>query len=180
MSKFYTSLTNRIQSFITKQHIFFVATAPLDGHINLSPKGMDTIRVVNENRILWLNLTGSGNETAAHLLEDDRITLMFCAFEGNPNILRVYGKGKVISPKDPNWKEFVSLFPEIPGARQIFDISVESAQDSCGMSIPFYEFKADRNQLNDWAISKGKEGISVYWESKNQKSIDGKPTRSLK
>lgn len=162
------------------QKMFFVATAPINGRINLSPKGMDAIRVVNENRILWLNLTGSGNETAAHILENNKITLMFCAFEGSPNILRIYGKGKAIHPKDTAWEAAIKLFPEIPGARQIFDITVESAQDSCGMSIPFYEYKGERNQLNDWAITQGQEKVEQYWEDKNQTSIDGLPTDILK
>ena len=179
MSKFYTKLTSRVQKFIKAQKMFFVATAPKNGRINLSPKGMDSIRVINENRILWLNLTGSGNETAAHILENNRITLMFCAFEGNPNILRIYGKGKAIHPKDAEWKDVISLFPDIPGARQIFDITVESAQDSCGMSIPFYEYKGERNQLNDWATEQGQEKIEQYWEDKNQTSIDGLPTNIL-
>jgi hypothetical protein len=162
------------------QKMFFVATAPKEGRINLSPKGMDSIRVVSENRILWLNFTGSGNETAAHILENNKITLMFCAFEGNPNILRIYGKGEAIHPKDSEWNDAIKLFPEIPGARQIFDITVESAQDSCGMSIPFYEYKGKRNQLNDWATSQGKEGIENYWENRNQTSIDGFPTDIIK
>lgn len=180
MSKFYTKLTSRVQKFIEAQKMFFVATAPNNGRINLSPKGMDSIRVVNENRILWLNLTGSGNETAAHILENERITMMFCSFEGNPNILRIYGKGKAIHPKDTEWNELISLFPEIPGARQIFDITVESAQDSCGMSIPFYEYKGERNELNDWAENQGKEKVAQYWKDKNQESIDGLPTDILK
>ena len=180
MSKFYTKLTSRVQKFIKAQKMFFVATAPKNGRINLSPKGMDSIRVINENRILWLNLTGSGNETAAHILENNRITLMFCAFEGNPNILRIYGKGKAIHPKDAEWKDVISLFPDIPGARQIFDITVESAQDSCGMSIPFYDYVGERNQLNDWAIEQGQEKVEQYWEDRNQTSIDGLPTNIIK
>ncbi len=180
MSKFYTKITSRVQKFMEAQKMFFVATAPKEGRINLSPKGMDSIRVVSENRILWLNFTGSGNETAAHILENNKITLMFCAFEGNPNILRIYGKGKAIHPKDSEWNDAIKLFPEIPGARQIFDITVESAQDSCGMSIPFYEYKGERNQLNDWATSQGKEGIENYWENRNQTSIDGFPTDIIK
>ena len=179
MDKFYTKLTSRVQKFMEAQKIFFVATAPKEGRINLSPKGMDSIRVINENKILWLNLTGSGNETAAHILENERITLMFCAFEGNPNILRIYGKGKAIHPKDQAWKNAISLFPNIPGARQIFDITVESAQDSCGMSIPFYEYKGERNELNNWAEEQGKDKIAKYWKDKNQTSIDGLPTNIL-
>ena len=180
MSKFYTKLTSRLQKFIEAQKIFFVATAPVSGRINLSPKGMDSFRVIDENRVLWLNVTGSGNETAAHLLENDRITMMFCSFEGAPNILRLYGKGKEIKEGDTSWNELISLFPETPGTRQIFDITIESAQTSCGMSIPFFEYQGERNELNEWATEQGKEGIKEYWENKNQTSIDGLPTNILK
>ncbi|MDG1398426.1 MAG: pyridoxamine 5'-phosphate oxidase family protein [Polaribacter sp.] len=179
MSKFYTKITLRLQKFIEVQKIFFVATTPNSGRINLSPKGMDSFKVMNENRVLWLNVTGSGNETAAHLLENKRITIMFCSFEKVPNILRLYGKGKEIKPTDTAWKEVVSLFPETPGTRQIFDITIDSAQTSCGMSIPFYEYKGERNDLNDWAKKQGKKGITEYWENNNQKSIDGLPTNLL-
>tara|TARA_R110002072_G_scaffold300535_1_gene478255 strand:+ start:3025 stop:3564 length:540 start_codon:yes stop_codon:yes gene_type:complete len=176
MAKFYDKLTSRLQEFIKNQKIFFVATAPKNGRINLSPKGMDSLRVVGENRILWLNVTGSGNETAAHLLENDRITIMMCSFEGAPNILRIYGKGKAIHPNDQEWDTVIHLFPETPGTRQIFDIRVESAQTSCGMSIPFFDYKGEREQLNDWAKEKGEDGIEQYWEDRNLTSIDGKPT----
>ncbi len=177
MAKFYPSITKRLQKFIEAQKIFFVATAPTEGRINLSPKGMDSFRVVSENRVLWLNVTGSGNETAAHLIENNRMTIMFCAFEGAPNILRLYGRAKEIKPNNPNWKEVLSLFPETPGTRQIYDIEIESAQTSCGMSIPFYEYQGERTQLNDWASEKGEVGIKEYWKEKNQTSIDGLPTR---
>ena len=179
MSKFYTKITSRLQKFIEAQKIFFVATTPNSGRINLSPKGMDSFKVMNENRVLWLNVTGSGNETAAHLLENKRITIMFCSFEKVPNILRLYGKGKEIKPTDTTWDDIISLFPETPGTRQIFDITIDSAQTSCGMSIPFYEYKGERNDLNDWAEKQGKKGITEYWENNNQKSIDGLPTNLL-
>lgn len=177
MAKFYNALTKRLQSFIENQHIFFVATAPEEGRINLSPKGMDSLRVLDTNRIAWLNVTGSGNETAAHILENPRITIMFCAFEGAPNILRLYGKAKAVYPGDDGWNELEPLFPKLPGTRQIFDISIESAQTSCGMSIPFYEYTGEREQLNDWAKEKGEDGIKTYWEERNTISIDGKPTK---
>ena len=180
MSKFYTKITSKLEKFIEAQKIFFVATAPEEGRINLSPKGMDSFKVMNENRVLWLNVTGSGNETAAHLLENQRITMMFCSFEKVPNILRLYGKGKEIKPTDAAWKELVSLFPETPGTRQIFDIAIDSAQTSCGMSIPFYEYKGERNDLNNWAREQGKEKMEQYWKDKNQTSIDGQPTNLLK
>lgn len=179
MSKFYTKITSRLQKFIEAQKIFFIATAPNSGRINLSPKGMDSFRVINENRVLWLNVTGSGNETAAHLNENKRITIMFCSFEKVPNILRLYGKGKEIKPNDATWNKVISLFSETPGTRQIFDITIESAQTSCGMSIPFYEFKGERNDLNNWAENQGEENIKQYWENKNQTSIDGLPTNIL-
>jgi len=176
MSKFYTKITSKLHKFIDAQKIFFVATAPNSGRINLSPKGMDSFRVLSENRVLWLNVTGSGNETAAHLLENERITIMFCSFEKVPNILRLYGKGKEIKEGDESWNELISLFPETPGTRQIFDITIDSAQTSCGMSIPYFEFKGERNDLNNWAAEQGKEGIKKYWTDKNQQSIDGLPT----
>ncbi len=180
MSKFYTKITSRLAKFINQQKIFFVATAPNSGRINLSPKGMDSFRVLSENRVIWLNVTGSGNETAAHLLENKRITIMFCSFEKAPNILRLYGKGKEIKEEDKSWSELIELFPETPGTRQIFDIHVDSAQTSCGMSIPYFEYKGEREDLNDWAAKEGKVGIKKYWEDKNQSSIDGLPTKILK
>ena len=176
MAKFYNKFTTRLQKFISNQKIFFVATAPEEGRINLSPKGMDSLRVVGDNRVLWLNVTGSGNETAAHILENPRITIMMCSFEGAPNILRIYGKGRAIHPGDEDWNEVVGLFPETPGTRQIFDITVESAQTSCGMSIPFFAYKGEREELNEWAREKGEEGIEQYWQEKNLTSIDGKST----
>ncbi|EAQ42785.1 pyridoxamine 5'-phosphate oxidase family protein [Polaribacter sp. MED152] len=179
MSKFYKKITSRLHKFIDQKKIFFVATAPTSGRINLSPKGMDSFRVLSENRVLWLNVTGSGNETAAHLLENNRITIMFCSFEKAPNILRLYGSGKEIKEGDASWNELIELFPETPGTRQIFDIHVDSAQTSCGMSIPYYEYKGERNDLNNWAAEQGKEGIKQYWEDKNQTSIDGLPTKIM-
>jgi hypothetical protein len=179
MSKFYTKITSRLAKFINQQKIFFVATAPNSGRINLSPKGMDSFRVLSENRVIWLNVTGSGNETAAHLLENKRITIMFCSFEKAPNILRLYGTGKEIKEGDESWNELIELFPETPGTRQIFDICIDSAQTSCGMSIPYFEYKGEREDLNDWAAKEGKVGIKKYWEEKNQSSIDGLPTKIL-
>ena len=166
----------RIQKFIEKQKVFFVATAGPEGRINLSPKGMDTFRVLNKKRALWLNLTGSGNETAAHLALNGRITVMFCAFEGAPMILRLYAHGKVIHPKHPEWDELIDLFPDLAGKRQIIDLEIEMVQTSCGMSIPFYEFKDERRELDDWARGEGEEAVQAYWKKKNTESIDGYPT----
>ena len=118
-------------------------------------------------------------KTAAHLINDNRITIMFCAFEGAPNIVRIYGKAKEIKPSDTEWKSAITNFTELPGARQIFDITIESVQTSCGMSIPFYDYIGERNQLNDWAEEKGEKEIEQYWEDRNQTSIDGLPTHIL-
>ena len=177
MAKHYDHINKRISKFISAQKMFFVATATDDSRINLSPKGMDSFRVIDEKRVLWLNLTGSGNETAAHLYADGRITIMFCAFEGAPMILRLYGKGKVINPNDEQWSSAVDRFPKQAGTRQIIDITIETVQTSCGMSIPYFDFKEERLQLDDWAKDKGQEGIKEYWKEKNEQSIDGIPTK---
>lgn len=176
MGKLYTQLTDDLMDFIQRQKLFFTGTATDDGRVNVSPKGLDTLRVVTEERIVWLNLTGSGNETAAHLRENGRITLMFCAFEGDPLILRLYGHARVFHPRDAEWDSLVTLFPAIPGARQIIDVSVDLVQTSCGFGVPLFEFKSDRDQLEEWAKKKGSEGIQKYWEEKNRMSIEGKPT----
>jgi hypothetical protein len=176
MGKLYTQLTDDLTDFIQRQKIFFVGTAADDGMVNVSPKGLDTLRVVTEDRVAWLNLTGSSNETAAHLRENDRITLMFCAFEGAPLILRLYGHARVFHPRDAEWDSLATLFPPIPGARQIIDMSIDMVQTSCGFGVPFFDFKADRDQLEEWAEKKGAEGIRKYWEEKNQMSLDGRPT----
>lgn len=177
MAKFSDTISKRVQKFIEAQKVFFVATAPVDGRINLSPKGMDSFRIINETRVMWLSVTGSGNETAAHVNENGRITIMFCAFEGAPNILRLYGKAKEIKPQNENWNEAIAHFTELPGTRQIFDIAIESVQTSCGMSIPFYEYVGERNQLNDWAKEKTQEELEQYWQDRNSTSIDGLPAQ---
>lgn len=176
MGKTYDHIPERQQNFIIKQKLFFVGTAATDSKINISPKGMDSFRIVNSKRVIWLNLTGSGNETAAHLLENDRITVMFCAFEGAPLILRIYGRAKTYHPRDAFYQDFINLFPKIAGARQLIDIEVEMVQTSCGMGIPFFDFKEERNQLKQWAEDKGPQKIEEYWIERNTTSLDGKPT----
>ena len=156
--------------------MFFVGTAGHESRVNVSPKGMDSLRILNSGQLIWLNLTGSGNETAAHVLELPRMTLMFCAFEGNPLILRVYGKARAIHPRDSEWAEHITRFPEYPGARQIFLLEVESAQTSCGSAVPNYQYQADRDELINWAEKMGEDGVEKYWKEKNQFSIDEKPT----
>lgn len=176
MAKFFDQITPELQSFIEAQKIFFTGTAASEGRVNVSPKGTDSLRVLGPNRVVWLNLTGSGNETAAHLREVNRITLMFCAFEGKPLILRLYGTAKTIHPKDESWNELYALFPDDNGARQIYYIDVASVQTSCGFAVPFMDYREERDILTKWAENKGKEGVREYWEQKNVTSIDGLPT----
>ncbi len=177
MGQRYTELSDKLKKFIEAQKIFFTGTAAADGRVNISPKGMDSLRVLGKNRIVWLNVTGSGNETSAHVQENPRMTLMFAAFEGNPMILRLYGEAKVIHKTDPEWEALFALFEPLPGARQLFDISVDLVQTSCGMAVPFFAYSGEREQLNAWANKKGEAGIREYWKEKNQVSLDGKPTR---
>lgn len=176
MSEQLSKLDETLKKFIQNQHLFFVGTAAVDGRVNISPKGMDSLRVIDSEKIAWLNLTGSGNETAAHVLECQRMTLMFCAFEGKPQILRIYGKATAIHPRDEEWETMLRLFPAIPGTRQIFLLDIESIATSCGFSVPLYEHVGERDVLVQWAEKKGEDGVQKYWQDKNQKSIDGKPT----
>jgi len=177
MAQQYTEINDILQQFIEQQQIFFVATAASEGRVNLSPKGMDSFRIVNKNKVVWLNLTGSSNETAAHLIENDRISLMFCAFEGKPLILRVYGYAKVYHHRDSQWPHFIALFPHFAGARQIIEVEVDLVQTSCGMGVPRFDFVEQRESLTEWAEKKGPEGLREYWKQRNQISLDGKPTK---
>ncbi len=176
MGKKYERLNERLSTFIGEQHVFFVATAAADGHVNISPKGMDTLRILDDQRVLWLNLTGSGNETAAHLLQCNRITLMFCAFEGAPIILRLYGAASVYHPGDPEWHSLYGHFEPQPGARQLLDVRLDLVSTSCGMGVPFLEYIGERDALQRWAVKKGKAGVRDYWRDNNQLSLDGAPT----
>jgi hypothetical protein len=176
MGQRYQELSDKHIEFIAQQKLFFVGTATTESRVNVSPKGMDTFRVLGSRRVAWLNLTGSGNETAAHVQQLPRMTLMFCAFEGAPLILRLYGTAIVIHQHDPEWEELFALFKPLPGARQIFDVSLDLVQTSCGMAVPNYAYVGDRELLSDWAVRKGDDGIKRYWEEKNQTSIDGIPT----
>jgi len=179
MGQQYSEISERNTQFINEQKMFFVGSATKDSRVNISPKGMDSFKVLGPNRVIWLNVTGSGNETAAHMLEDNRMTIMFLAFDGSPNILRLYGHARVIHRNDPEWQTLYSNFTALPGARQIFDVSVDLVQNSCGMSVPFFDFKEDRNQLKDWASKQGEAGIEKYWEKKNQISLDGLETKII-
>lgn len=176
MGKVWESLQKDHIEFIRNQKIFFVATAPRDGKINLSPKGMDSFRVINNNKINWLNYTGSGNETAAHLLEDPRMTIMFCSFEEKPLILRLYGRAGALHPRNANWAQAISQFPDSAGARQVFEMDVDLVQTSCGESVPFFEYVGERDELKKWFAQKGQAGIAEYWQNRNSLSLDKKPT----
>lgn len=173
-----TALNARFRDFIEQQQLFFVATAARDGRVNLSPKGMDTLRIIDDNRIAWLSLSGSGNETATHLLEVPRMTLMFCAFEGNPMILRVYGTAGVLHPRHPEWEKMLALFPKLAGSRQIFDLDIDLVQTSCGTGVPVLRFVESRaeKQLVPFYDKMGRDGVEAYWRKKNRVSLDGKPT----
>ena len=175
----FPEITERFRSFIEEQKIFFVGTAAMAGRVNIAPKGMDTLRVLGPHRIMWLNLTGGENESAAHLRETTRMTLMWCAFDGNPIILRAYGNATVIHPRDPGWGRMAALFPTIPGARQIFDLAVDLVLRSCGMGVPLFEYRGPREALIKWAEHKGDRGIKAWWQEMNQVSLDGKPTGIL-
>lgn len=179
MGQCHTELSDKLKKFVEDQKIFFVGTAAADGRVNISPKGMDSLKVLGKNRVVWLNVTGSGNETSAHVQENSRMTLMFAAFEGKPVILRLYGDAKVVHKTDPEWKELFAMFDPLPGARQIFDLSISLVQTSCGMAVPFFGYVGEREQLNDWATKKGDQGIREYWNDKNQVSLDGKPTHIM-
>lgn len=175
MAKFYPTLTPHLQTFIAEQHLFFVATAPHQGRVNLSPKGADTFRCLGDCAFAYLDLTGSGNETAAHVNENGRLTVMFCSFGPEPTILRLYGRARVVRPQDPDWPALVALFPPLPGTRQIFRADLLEAQTSCGYGVPHYEWVGPRSRLQEWAERKGEAGLVAYRQQKNQRSIDGLP-----
>ncbi len=178
MAKTVPAISDDLREFIEAQHLFFVASAPLsaEGHINLSPKGLDCLRVLGPHQVAYLDLTGSGNETSAHLCENGRITLMFCAFAGPPNILRLYGTGVTVLPSSAAWGELRPLFGEYPGVRQIILANIERVQTSCGFAVPRYDYVGDRDTLIRWANTKGPEQLEEYRHEKNTASIDGLPT----
>jgi hypothetical protein len=173
----FDKLDDKLIEFIERQHMFFVGTACADGFINVSPKGLDTLRIVDANRAIWMNLTGSGNETSAHVQEDGRMTLMFCSFDRQPLILRLYGTACVIHPEHETWPEASSHFDEFLGARQVFDMRIDLVQTSCGYAVPYYDFKGERETLTNWSEKKGKDGIETYWSDVNTTSLDGKPIK---
>jgi hypothetical protein len=177
MAQVHESISPELRAFIEAQHLFFVATAPTNaGHVNLSPKGLDCFRVLDATHVAYLDATGSGNETAAHLLQNGRITFMFCAFEGKPMILRLYGRGRAIDLASPEATVLLPRFAALPGARQIILAEISRVQTSCGFGVPLMAFENNRDQLPRWAESKGPDGLRAYREQKNRTSIDGLPT----
>jgi hypothetical protein len=176
MAKFYPRLDEGLRAFIAEQKMFFTATAPAEGRINLSPKGMDTFRCIDESTVAYLDRTGSGNEAAAHLAADGRMTVMMCSFSESPLILRLYGRGRVVRPRDEDWDALRAHFPALPGERQIVVLELESAQTSCGFAVPVYELKGERQMLVEWTLRKGEDGLREYRREKNRVSIDGLPT----
>ena len=178
MGKFHESMTDHHKDFIENQHMFFVATAPLngEGHINLSPKGLDSFRIFSSTRVAYMDIIGSGNETSAHVLENGRITFMFCAFDGAPNILRLYGKGYTVLPGNKEWDELSAHFILQPATRQIIVADIFKVQTSCGFSVPLYEYTGERDHAQKWAESKGLDGLEEYKKEKNMISLDGLPT----
>jgi hypothetical protein len=175
MSKTYERITPEIADWIRAQKMFFVATAPsaLNGHINLSPKGSDSFRVLGPLEALYRDLTGSGVETVAHARENGRIVVMFCAFEGPPKIVRLHGQATPITIEDPRYAEFAELFPANPGTRAFFHIRVDRVSESCGFAVPLYQFQSERDTLDRWAAKKTPEEMKAYRAEKNRRSIDG-------
>jgi hypothetical protein len=176
--KLHESIDPKLRGWIDEQHMFFVATAPLsaDGHVNLSPRGTPgTFAVIDEHTVAWLDLTGSGAETIAHLRENGRIVVMFCGFDGPPQIVRLHGTGHPVVPGDEEWSTYSPHFPDHPGARAIIVVNVTRISDSCGYSVPLYEFVDDRDLLDKWTDNRGPEKVAEYQASRNAESIDGLP-----
>lgn len=176
MAKTYPEIDARLAEWMAAQPLFFVGTAPREGeHINVSPRGLDTFRVLGPREVAFLDLTGSGNESAAHLAENGRITLMFCAFQDEPRILRLYGRGELVQPGAPDWDALLARFPRLPGTRQIVRVAVHRVQTSCGFGVPLMAYQGQRELLPQWAERKGGRGVREYWAQKNARSIDGLP-----
>lgn len=177
MGERFASISDDLAQWWGEQPLFFVATAPAGdvGHVNLSPKGLDSLRILGPKRVAYLDLTGSGVETIAHLRDNGRITLMACAFSGAPRISRIYGSGVVHDAGSSAFEELAPRFPGLPGARSIIDVAVDRVSTSCGYAVPLMDLVGDRDRLLEWAVSKGEDGIVSYWASKNAESIDGMP-----
>lgn len=177
MARTHDTLDANLRDWIAEQHLFFVASAPSGdgGHVNLSPKGYDTFRILDDSTVAYLDLTGSGVETIAHLGDNGRLTIMFCGFEGPPRILRLFGQGDVVLPGDTEFDALLGQFEPVPGLRSIIRCRIERIQSSCGYSVPFLTYDSERDTLRNWAERKGPDGITEYHAEKNAESIDGLP-----
>jgi hypothetical protein len=177
MGKVFEAIDERLAAWIRQQHVFFVATAPLaaDGHVNCSPRGLDTLALLGPREVAWLDLTGSGAETIAHLRENGRIVLMFCAFEGPPRIVRLHGHGTVVEPGDPEFPALRARFGAFEGVRAVIRVACRRISDSCGYGVPLMRYEGERDQLAAWARRKGPEGLRAYQAEHNTRSIDGLP-----
>jgi hypothetical protein len=174
MGKVYQAISNDLRTFIAAQRMFFVATAPSSGgHVNLSPKGLDTLRIIDDRTIAYLDYVGSGAETIAHLNDSGRIVLMMCAFEGQPKIVRLHGRGQVIEPQQAEYEALRTLFPSDMPARSVIRVHIERISDSCGFGVPLYAFQGQRTQLPAWVQRKGEDGLVEYQKQNNHRSIDG-------
>jgi hypothetical protein len=174
MGKLYAAIDEKLKDWLSAQKVFFVATAPLsrEGHVNCSPKDGESFRVIDEQTVVYLDLTGSGVETIAHVKENERIVLMFCAFSGGPKIVRLHGNGEIIEPRHPAFQELRSMFSSAVGIRSFIKVHLNRISDSCGYGVPLYEFRGHRNQLEAWAEHKGEESLGEYRLKHNSKSID--------
>lgn len=176
MAKQFPGFESEHEAFIAAQHIFFVGSAAEAGRVNVSPKGTDSLRILGPNRLVWLNMTGSGNETAGHIARVNRITLMWCSFTTRPLILRAYGTAKAVHPGEAGWDDLTAPFAPGFGARQVFDVAVDMVMTSCGWGVPFMDYRDDRPTMAEWTDRKGPEGIRAYWAERNLETIDGFPT----
>jgi len=177
MGKIYASIDDKLKTWLSDQKVFFVASAPLSpsGHVNCSPKDGASFRILDERTVGYFDLTGSGVETIAHLKENGRIVLMFCAMEGAPKIVRLHGRGEAIEPDHPDFEPLRATLPATPGLRSFIRIRLDRISDSCGFGVPVYEFRGERQQLNEWADRKGVAALVTYRREKNSRSIDGLP-----
>ncbi len=177
MGKAYPEISPALRQFIQAQSVFFVATAPLDagGHVNLSPKGLDTFRILGPRTVAYLDIFGSGVETIAHLRENGRIVIMFCAFEGPPKVLRLHGQGRVLEPHEEDFAGLQQNFPAQEGTRAVIVVEVTRISDSCGYGVPLLSYQQQRAQLPAWCRKRGIEGLKIYRQEKNRQSIDGLP-----
>jgi len=177
MGKTVDGISDELAGFLRAQPMFFVATAPLalDGHVNVSPKGLDSFAVLDEHSVAYLDLTGSGIETTAHLRENGRITIMFCAFEGRPKIVRLQGRGEVVISDDDRFDDLRRRFPAHDGVRSVIRVDVDRVSTSCGFAVPLMQYQGERSELSDWSARKGAEGLEEYRRTRNARSVDGLP-----